>query len=252
MENNICLLCEEESNLIKQSHIIPNFMYRGLFDDDNRMALASFKNEKTHFIQTGFFDKYILCQKCDNGRIGKLEKYAAEFIYGDNHNSKIQMKKLKGIDGVRSIGVNNIDYRAFKLFILSILWRAHISKNPFFKKIDLGRDGDIIKDMLLNTDAKHEEDYRISILAVKGANDHLVRVVPDPELSSIEGKRFATFFINGFAYFIAIDADVNFALFKLSYLKHSGEIEIPIVDGEVANRLLKAFGLSEEIANYFA
>jgi len=36
MKQGICKLCVETKPLLKQSHIIPQFMFKGLFDDTHR------------------------------------------------------------------------------------------------------------------------------------------------------------------------------------------------------------------------
>ena len=79
-----CKLCGNEKKLCKQSHIIPNFMYKDLFDEKNRMYTFSGKrgvNRKTKVQQTGEFDKNILCKDCDNNKIGELERYASLILY---------------------------------------------------------------------------------------------------------------------------------------------------------------------------
>lgn len=83
-QNGPCKLCGKHAKLLKKSHIIPNFMYRGLFDESNKMSVVPLDNPqaKPQFIQTGYFEKYILCGKCDNELLGSLEKYAATLLYG--------------------------------------------------------------------------------------------------------------------------------------------------------------------------
>src|SRR5690606_7650725 len=79
-----CRLCLEEKELIKRSHIIPNFMYKELVDHKNRMILMSLEAgqiERSGFRQSGEFDSDILCADCDNTRLGKLDRYASLVLY---------------------------------------------------------------------------------------------------------------------------------------------------------------------------
>lgn len=64
-QNAICHLCGKHAKLIKKSHIIPNLMYKEMFDDKNRMMMANLKDITVHpqLKQSGFYDKYILCSK---------------------------------------------------------------------------------------------------------------------------------------------------------------------------------------------
>lgn len=253
-QNGPCKLCGKSAKLIKQSHIIPNFMYQGLFDETNRMILMplSSSSEKSRFYQTGFFDKYILCKKCENEVLSKLEKYSSTILYGGTSRNPPVFEKRKGPDGVRSIGISNLDYTRFKLFLLSILWRAHISSNKFFNKVSVGEHESILREMIMSGNAGAEDEYKIAIVAIKDRIDNLVRIMPNPEVKKYDGGHFAAFFLSGFIYFINLQRKTDFLVFDKSILKESGEIEIPIISGELASRFLKAFGLSDDIADYFS
>lgn len=147
--------------------------------------------------------------------------------------------------------IENVDYLKFKLLILSILWRAHISQNRFFKKVDIGNHESTIRKMLLNHDPGSELDFKISIVGIKDKNNDLVRILPDPEVKNVETMYLASFFIGGFVYFISLDPKTKFSLFEKTYLKEN-KIEIPLIDGEIANQFLKALGIPNNIVEYFA
>ncbi|GEM_PF-2942036 len=42
----ICKLCLKDKPLIKKSHIIPDFMYREIYDEDNRIVSYHFQQIK--------------------------------------------------------------------------------------------------------------------------------------------------------------------------------------------------------------
>src|SRR4029453_7803743 len=95
-----CKLCGEVKKLCEQSHIIPNFMYQDLFEDNNRMHAIRIKESKIKRLgsrQTGEFDKYILCHSCDNETLGKLDTYASLILY-DGY-PKI-FRRCEGPDGM--------------------------------------------------------------------------------------------------------------------------------------------------------
>ncbi len=145
-----CKLCGRALELIKKSHIIPNFMYKEMFDEKNRMMLANLKNisERPQFRQSGFHEKYILCAKCE-GLLSTLERYAAHFLFGGNVKIPTPIEKRLGPDGIKSIMIKKIDYSKLKLCLLSIVWRAHISTNKFFKEVNVGKNENVIREMLL-------------------------------------------------------------------------------------------------------
>lgn len=160
-----CQLCREEKKLIK-AHIIPEFMYQDLYEDKKMLMfmgvdLNEADESKAIYLYKGIYDTSILCDDCDNGILNKeLDDYASRILYGyDKQNLKIN--KYEQADGVEFLVAKPVDYTKFKLFLLSILWRASISKRPEFVNVDLGPHEKRIREMILNMDAKSVEEYPI-------------------------------------------------------------------------------------------
>ncbi|TAK67236.1 MAG: hypothetical protein EPO24_00715 [Bacteroidetes bacterium] len=64
-------------------------------------------------------------------------------------------------EGIRFTHVKNLDYKKFKLFLLSILWKASISKRTFFKDVKLGPHERVIAKTILTGNPGALEDYPI-------------------------------------------------------------------------------------------
>lgn len=227
-------------------------MYNGIQDELNRMIVAELNlfEAKPRFQQTGYFDKYVLCAKCDNELIGKWERYAALVLFGGRSTIPLTFENAIGPDGVKSIIIRDIDYSRFKLCLLSILWRAHISSNKFFKNVDLGENAEPIRHMLLSNDPKEESEYKISIVAVRNS-EGLIRMVIDPAVVKIGDGYVAIFFINGIFYFIDLLPSSNFAVFQRNYLNKSGVYEVVLLDGQHAKAFMSAFGLPRHLVDYY-
>src|SRR5680860_485642 len=148
-----CRLCLQDKKLIS-AHIIPEFMYSRMKDEKNvfyEMHLKLNKEKiRSRKVQTGEFDKTILCEDCDNRIIGaNYEKYAQLSMYGSNLDPKLApicTNYKNPNDGTQYSLCTNIDYGKMKLFLLSILWRASITKRKLFDEVILGE--------------KHEERIR--------------------------------------------------------------------------------------------
>ena len=250
-QNAPCKLCGVSSKLIKRSHIIPDFMYKGIHDEKHRMVIVNTKevNSKSKFAQSGFHEKFILCEKCES-RFSVFERHTSLVLY---EGSKGQIFVKSGIskDGLPIFFINGIDYSKFKLCFLSILWRAHVSANKFFQKVDISEIESEIRKMLLNNDCKGEDEYKIGIIGVQKFDKKFINIVLDPAVISLSNGKIAMFFINGFFYFIDLKPKSSFELLKTFYLKENGEMEIPILSGELAKYLLMSVGVSEDFANYF-
>ena len=129
--NVTCSLCGKEKTLLKKSHIIPDFMYDGLYDEKHFISMVRVQDwKKVGKKPTGIYDQNILCEDCDNGIIGKYETYGSKILNGGNLPEKDTPKYNIERDerGASKINFKNLDYSKLKLFFLSILWKGHIPK----------------------------------------------------------------------------------------------------------------------------
>ena len=204
-------------------------MYKGVHDDLNRMVVAQLDAPESQgkFQQTGYFEKYILCSRCDNEVIGKMERYMALLLFGGQSSTPPKFERAVGSDGIKSILITNIDYNKLKLCILSILWGAHISLNKFFKNVDIQNNSERIRRMIIENDANDESEYKIAIVGMRNA-EGMIRMVADPSVVKMGEGCMAMFFINGFFYFIDLIPSSGFALFQKHFLTKSGRYDIMI------------------------
>jgi hypothetical protein len=125
-----CRLCGEEKELIK-SHIVPEGFYKNMYDDKNRLFLSSQSRKDFITMQKGQREK-LLCIECDSNLIGnKYDKYGIQVIRDRLHIQPSTDYKKEIWEG--------LDYNKFKIFLLSVLWRAHIAQK-FHKGITLEKN----------------------------------------------------------------------------------------------------------------
>lgn len=251
-QNAPCKLCGVTAKLIKRSHIIPEFMYNGVFDEKHRMAMVELNKEiqNRKWSQSGPHEKYILCAKCE-AKFSLWERYMALVLYGGNSKDSLKTENQITPDGIHVVCLTGIDYSKAKLFFLSILWRAHISQIPFFKKVDIHALESEIRKMLVNEECNEDASYKVGIIGIKKFDKKLVNVVIEPAVLQIGSGEVAIFFINGLLYFIELNKATGFILLDENCLTPSGQIHIPIVEGELAKELLEAIGVKKEFVDYF-
>lgn len=219
-----CALCKKETVLLNRSHIIPEFFYRGtnLFDDKHQLRLIQ-ANQKTKRLEplnkqnTGFFDKKILCQNCDNNIIGRLESYLKPLLYGGNIGiiDNPIFKNFRDSNGRPFVQCTNLSYEKTKLGLLSILWRGSVSKNKFFDemKIDPCQQNEL-RCMILNNDPKEINKYPIVCLSILGQNKSFNEVIAEPKKFNHQKGSGITLLIGGV-----------FILFYLSHTFSDMELE---------------------------
>jgi hypothetical protein len=199
-----CKLCSEDKKLCEQSYIIPNFMYQDLFDENNRMHAIQIKESKIKQLgsrQTGEFDKYILCHSCDNETLGKLDTYVSLILY-DGYPKTFQ--RCARPDGMKYTYFAEIDYARFKLFLLSVLWRASISDRPLFREVKLGPHEERIRQMLLNGDPGEQLKYPCLMMTYRHLKEYPGDIVTQPSRSRVNGGHIYKFLIGGMIYIFFI------------------------------------------------
>lgn len=236
-----CQLCLSKVNLIKKSHIIPDFMYEGLFDEKHFMSILDVDKKKVVSRKPdGIYDKHILCAKCDNEVIGSYESYASKLIMGGKLPYSLQprINILDEQNGSSRIQIQNIDYNKFKLFLLSILWRGHISKNTFFNKIDLGKYAEEIRNMLLNQNAGFETDFETMMFIYH--KDHLT------SQSLIPARRFRIknsicylIYIQSISIIYKVSKGESLDYFDIGKPKKLNEMDLYLLRGKMASDFFK-------------
>jgi len=173
--NGTCKLCGNVSPL-KESHIIPDFYIRGL---EHNLVTGSqgisqpfsiLLSANPHFEggvkQRGQWEKIIgmkeklLCSDCEQ-KFQKNETYVRDLLYG---NSPLPLKKLEmgnrlheiterfQVEDLLEVRKVKVEYKRLKLFQMSILWRAGISRGSFFKEVNLGEFHETKLQELLNAE----------------------------------------------------------------------------------------------------
>ena len=214
MQKGQCKLCKKTSELLKQSHILPNFLYKPVRGDDGEFySLKSFKNKtSTKKIYTGYFERNILCQKCDNNIIGSYESYFASIL------DSLREKRLLGVEKVNSNGVKYVelapvDYLNTKLFFLSVLWRASISHLDEFSRLRLDQEQDEeLRSMVFTRNPGPEGYYPIFPMMMPPNPLIITKTFAELEL---EGHNCFSLVVNGSPTIFCIQS--NFPKWVLGY-----------------------------------
>jgi len=150
MEHGRCKLCGEERELC-DSHIIPEFFYERLYDDKHRLHEHDRDSGSVNFAQMGYREP-LLCEGCEGVLNDRYEKYVKAALYDQGLLPRVPNFTQQTITG--------LDYRRFKLCMLSILWRASVAKQNAFSRVNLGRQHEsAIRDMLLDDEPADEGVY---------------------------------------------------------------------------------------------
>lgn len=172
-----CRLCPQD-RVLRRSHIVPEFVYRPVFGTNHTAMVVEPKKPRRRYRQTGFWDR-LFCDDCE-GKLCQLETYFADVWF----KKPLRPSRLEGLE----VTLSGLDYPKFKLFLLSILWRAELSTREELRDVSLGQHAEDIRRRILGADPGPADLYPISGLALRseshGFKDDLMLL---PEGTRIEG-----------------------------------------------------------------
>ena len=132
-----CILCKENKSL-RESHIYPEWLYRPLYDDNHRFfVLSTDANKRRGTRPKGIYER-LLCHEYEQ-RLSRWEGYARNVFHE---------LPLKVIEDNGSVVFSGLNYDSFRLFQMSLIWRASIAKRPEVHRIDLGPHSEKNRKML--------------------------------------------------------------------------------------------------------
>ncbi|MCT4298889.1 hypothetical protein HZP23_16480 [Elizabethkingia anophelis] len=228
-----CKLCNKEKKLI-EAHIIPKFLYKNMKDTKkNTFLLVEYKSidpkkKMKRIVQKEVYDKNILCSDCDNAIFGEgYESYVKRMLY-DSNCEIITKPQLINVNSNMTYCLD-FDYKKIKNFLLSILWRASITDQPFFSEINLGdKHNESLRQILYNNLQTDYKEYPILITSFLKTKNKFDKTILKPYKTKDSGLVTYIFFINGLQFIFFVNS-YNHKLpdkFEKYLLK---EKEIPIL-----------------------
>ncbi|MCX6247156.1 MAG: hypothetical protein NTW10_05435 [Bacteroidetes bacterium] len=203
----ICKLCGKSEELLNESHIIPDFIYRdlGIFNENHTLNRLTVKKEKepivhSRSIPSSEYEAGILCSKCDNEIIGGYENYAKKAMFGgalpsDESPIVTDYVTPQNIKYSQAVGIS---YPKFKLFLLSILWRMAISSRPIFYQVELS---DEIKEklrlMILNDDPGDLNEFPIYGMTYLNDPSMPRDIIGQPFRAEVDGNTIIRILLGG-------------------------------------------------------
>lgn len=153
-----CKLCLIKDASAVKSHYISKFLRHDLFENGQSLSVRKDKTYKK--INDLPKDPFIFCSECENN-FSLIETISSKII--DNISKKINYQELykSKYENNNSIIELNRSQDVFNLFIISLFWRASISKDPIFEKFKLiDEDECAMRIKLLNNLKTKKSDYK--------------------------------------------------------------------------------------------
>ena len=213
MDSGTCALCHKTAPLC-DSHIVPEFLYRDTYDEKHRARMLRSDNIRNVLLQKGIRER-LLCRDCEQFINDNYEKPFNRMWFRSPGIPEIEEGQLVELTG--------LDYGAFKLFHLSILWRASVSTNHAFAEVSLGdRHSEAVREMILTGDPGPRFRYGIlgALMLDPGSLNVCHSLIVGPSVSRIEGHRTYLIVYGGCAWNIVVSSHQQPNLFEHTLTEH--------------------------------
>jgi len=153
----ICQLCLKDLDL-RNSHIVPEFLHKKLYNNKGHLAAINDQGIKGYKPLQQGLREYLFCESCEQ----HFNKYYEKPFQTQWTNAN----PLPDPWNVSEPYWIKVDYNSFKLFHLSVLFRASVSSLPNFAEVSLGPHQDRLRQMILDRDPGKFWQYPIFGVAV--------------------------------------------------------------------------------------
>ena len=211
-----CRMCLNDREL-RQSHIIPEFFFRPVYDEKHRALAVARDSPSVQFLQKGLRDR-LLCDDCE-GKLGEIERRFSSYWRGE---ASIPDTITSG-----TYKMSTPDVQLYRRLLLSILWRAGESDREEFSKVALGPYAERIRRILLSESPLDADAYPIlcTILVYPDTREVASSLIASPFRMRLDGAKGYFFVFGGCAWIFLVASSVP-ARARLFSMKASAEWEV--------------------------
>lgn len=254
-----CFMCDQ-NNELQDSHIIPRSYFKGLKGASGQLFTVS--TDETVGVKLSNSDpkEPLFCLSCEQYLSENFEVYGTRLLK--------DRKKVK-----RSINVvvfENFRFKQFYLYLISIIWRASISKLARYSHVELGPQiENLLRHCLkenkikIQTSLRLDHFIKISLIRISDEtgqlSDEIIRKVMVDlsfEVSASKEDGFIYYFmVDGFliVYHFSAEDDIHSVRTRKNYaqIRNVSRLLVPILDVNNFKQLAYGFAsVTKQAAKY--
>jgi hypothetical protein len=182
-----CKLCSNEAKLCK-SHIIPEFLHKGIYEENGRCEVLRIDLEAKYRIQKGYREN-LLCESCETHINDLFEKPVLPFFEQIPDHVDDQYYKVDQIPN------------ELPLFAISVFWRASVAQGKGWA-IKLGPHQEKLKEILLKPSLYDHKTYPVYGFMPKFDNNNIAKgIVSSTAIEgNMDGHRLHSFLAGGLQF----------------------------------------------------
>ena len=213
----VCKLCGEDRKLI-EAHIIPRSFYEPLKESGKIPSLitdtAGIYPKRS---PTGIYDKNIVCESCEQ-----------LFSPWDDYGHRFLSQPLSDTEAIydqgelRGFSLGACDYHKLKMFFLSLLWRASVSTDVFFKHVNLGPFEEEVAALIRTNSAGDNKNFSVALSKFESKPNETGMM--NPHRTRINNVLHYSFYLFNFNVLIKVSSEIGPQLFKDLYIGSDKEV----------------------------
>lgn len=210
------------------------------------MMKSALTSSGTKKVQSGFSEP-LLCEECEQ-RLSVWEAYALRILFGAE--KKLQAKRIGAIP--ETVAYRGIDYQKFKLFQMSVLWRASVATHKFFGQVALGPREEQLRSMILAGDPGEVTDFGCLMARLTLNDKPMVEAVIEPTSGRMRNRRKYRFIFGSMLWEFSVSQlpDMASAPFMLQKSGEQTLMTIAVTDLESINSMMASIFKKESWRRY--
>ena len=194
-----CKLCGHDKKLV-EAHVIPRSFHEPLKEGGQTPIIITSKPgvypKRSHI---GVYDKEIVCEECE-AIFSPWDDYGHEFL-----TQKLEDARYLVSNGEKlAYNFGLCDCDKLKLFFLSVLWRAGVSKQQLFNKVQLGQFEEKLRQVVLSKDAGGVGDFSVALSKFDAPANQTG--ILNPDRTKYEGVNHYRLYLGGYMAIIKVSS----------------------------------------------
>ena len=216
----ICRLCHKDK-ILRFSHIVPEFLYADLYNEKGHMMGINGQGRKGWKPLQQGIREHLFCEECEQHFNEYFEKpFRQQWVVNCPLPNPWNMPEPHWVA---------VDYSSFKLFHLSVLFRASVSSLPTFAEASLGPHEERLRQMILARDSGEQWQYPIFGLALLHHKTRaIVQLVSQVQQGHFGGQRCYAICYAGVQWWIGVASHRSLELEGIG-LQASGRIPLSTI-----------------------
>jgi hypothetical protein len=229
--NGTCRLCLRIRPLLN-SHVLPEFLYKDIYDPMHRFkSVPAPSSEKKPRLEQKGLTEPLLCSDCER-RLSVYETYSAPVVRDMKASAVPKVRQTEPSINDATV-IPGVDYSKFKLFLMSLVWRAGVASGDFWEAVKLGPHDEKLRSRIYAGDPGKTHEYGCMIVRRDDVPQPFRTALVSPTRVRSAGGHICYFFVfNGMGWRFYVSSHTSQLPVDQPFLAPAGDLQIfPDFDG---------------------